>query len=201
LTFVAVNLEGLAREATPEQAELIAGANEGVDRIAAVVRTLSGFARGDDGVQRAVDLRRALDGAILMAEPQIRGRARIVREFAEVPVVCVPNHRLEQVFLNLLLNAAQAIPAGDADRNHIVVRLARAADGVEVAVADTGVGIPDDVLGHIFEPFFTTKPDGSGTGLGLSISRGIVEELGGRIDVESEVGRGTTFRVSLPLAR
>jgi CheY-like chemotaxis protein len=115
--------------------------------------------------------------------------------------VCADEARLGQVFINLLLNAAQAIPEGLAQQNEIAVALRPSAGGqIVVEVRDTGKGIPQDVLGRIFDPFFTTKPFGQGTGLGLSISQSIVRSLGGDIQVESEVGKGSVFRLFLPVA-
>jgi CheY-like chemotaxis protein/anti-sigma regulatory factor (Ser/Thr protein kinase) len=113
-------------------------------------------------------------------------------------VVLADASRLGQVFLNLLVNAAQAMVEGDASRNEIRVAVREEAGQVVVDIADTGAGIAPEHLDRIFDPFFTTKPVGVGTGLGLSICRGIITGLGGEITVESEVGRGTTFHVSLP---
>jgi CheY-like chemotaxis protein len=119
----------------------------------------------------------------------------------EVPQVLGSEHRLGQVFLNLLINAAQAIPEGAADRNLVNVVTGVADDGrVVVEITDTGAGIPEDVLPRIFDPFFTTKPVGVGTGLGLSIVHGIVSGMGGEIKVRSEPGMGTIFTVLLPPA-
>ena len=110
--------------------------------------------------------------------------------------------RLVQVFLNLLVNAAQALPDGHAEENEIRVTTDPGADGsVIVEVSDTGTGIPPEVMERLFEPFFTTKAIGQGTGLGLPICRNIVEGLGGRITVQSELGKGSTFRVTLPAAQ
>src|SRR5205085_2029004 len=106
-----------------------------------------------------------------------------------------------QVFLNLLVNAAQAIPVGHAGDNRISVKVRQREETVVVEVSDTGCGIPQDIMARIFDPFFTTKPVGVGTGLGLSICHNIVASVGGDITVDSQVGRGTTFTVSLPIAR
>jgi CheY-like chemotaxis protein len=134
-----------------------------------------------------------------MAHNELRHRASIVRELGPVPLVRGIDSRLGQVFLNLLMNAAQAIPEGAADKNTITVIARTAADGrAVVEIRDSGVGIAPENMRHIFEPFFTTKPRGIGTGLGLSICHNLITELGGEIDVESEVGRGTTVRVTLP---
>jgi CheY-like chemotaxis protein len=136
-----------------------------------------------------------------MDDNEIRHRARIVRRFGDVPKVDANEARLGQVFLNLIVNAAHAIPEGKTDANAITITTRRAGDTVAVEVADTGNGIPPEVLPRIFDVFFTTKPIGVGTGLGLSICHRIVAALNGRIDVDSQVGQGTKFTVTLPQAR
>jgi CheY-like chemotaxis protein len=118
-----------------------------------------------------------------------------------VPPVLGDEGRLSQVFLNLLVNAAQAIPEGQVDRNEVEIRLGLEGDRVVLAVRDTGCGIPPENLKRIFDPFFTTKPVGVGTGLGLAICHRIVTSLGGELDVESAPGCGSTFRVALPVSR
>ncbi len=131
---------------------------------------------------------------------ELRERARLVRDYAPVPAVLADGPRLGQVFLNLLLNAAQALPEG-ASENHVVrVVLRQDPDQiVRVEISDSGCGIAPDLVDRIFEPFFTTKPIGVGTGLGLSICQSIVMSMNGRITVESVPGRGSTFRVLFPL--
>jgi CheY-like chemotaxis protein len=146
----------------------------------------------------AVDIKRLLDSTTRMAWNELRHRAQVVREYEEVPLVRGSESRLGQVFLNLIVNAAQAIVEGDAESNRIRVAARRGRDGtVVVEIADSGCGIPADALQHLFTPFFTTKPAGVGTGLGLAICQRIVNESGGKIWVESTVGRGTTFFVQL----
>jgi CheY-like chemotaxis protein/anti-sigma regulatory factor (Ser/Thr protein kinase) len=135
-----------------------------------------------------------------MASTEIRHRARLVRDYTEPLGVSANEGRLGQVFLNLLVNAAQAIPEGDVERNEIRVVTRSHAEGVAIEVRDTGSGMSPEHLEKLFEPFFTTKPVGVGTGLGLSICQDIVSGFGGRMEVESEVGRGTLFRVILPAA-
>ena len=132
---------------------------------------------------------------------EIRHRARLEKDVRRVPPVQGSPARLAQVFVNLLANAAQAIPEGDAI-SHVIRISAREQPGglVAVEVTDTGAGISPAVLPRIFEPFFTTKPAGQGTGLGLSICRSIVQGLGGRLEVKSTPGSGATFRVVLPAA-
>jgi CheY-like chemotaxis protein len=132
---------------------------------------------------------------------EIRHRAKLVRDFRAVPLIDAPEARIGQVFLNLLLNAAQAIPDGDADRHEIAVTTYTDEAGhAVVEVRDTGVGIAPELVDRIFEPFFTTKAAGVGTGLGLSICHGAVTSLGGDISVDSAPGRGSTFRVTIPPA-
>jgi CheY-like chemotaxis protein len=136
-----------------------------------------------------------------MAWAEIKRRATLRRELRAVPPVRLAEARLGQVVLNLLINAAQALPVGDA-RRHEVGLATRPAEGgrVEIEVWDTGRGIPPSIQSRIFEPFFTTKQPGEGTGLGLSICKSIVDAAGGTIEVTSEPGRGARFRVLLPAA-
>jgi CheY-like chemotaxis protein len=137
-----------------------------------------------------------------MAWNEIRHRARLVKNYGKTPPVQASESRLGQVFLNLVVNAAQAIAEGDAENNEI--RISTSVDpggSVVIEIADTGPGMPPEVLVRLFTPFFTTKPMGVGTGLGLSICHRIVTGFGGSIDVKSEVGKGTAFRIALPPAR
>jgi PAS domain S-box-containing protein len=174
-------------------------ARRGVDRVRVIVQDLKAFSRVDTERRGPVDVRRVLDETLEVAANEIRHRARLAREFADVPLVEANASRLGQVFLNLLLNAVQAIAEGDVEHNQITVSVSAGEGGrVVVAVRDTGAGIPEDILTRVFEPFFTTKPSGFGTGLGLSICHGIVTSLGGEITVESRIGDGSVFRVILP---
>ncbi len=184
-----------------ELAEPIRDAREAVQRIRDIVRDVKLFSRSDDERMGEVDIHRVMNSSIRMAWNEIRHRARLVKSYGEVPVVNANESRLGQVLLNLLVNAAQAIPEGHADRNEIRVTTRTSGDGFAIIeVADTGAGIPKATLELIFDPFFTTKAEGVGTGIGLSICRRIVAELGGRIEVESAVGKGSLFRVLLPQA-
>jgi CheY-like chemotaxis protein len=134
-----------------------------------------------------------------MAGAEIRHRARLVRDFGETPLIEANEGRLGEVFLNLLVNAAQALPDGAAQDHEIRVVTRGAGDKVKVEIHDTGSGIAPEDLSHLFEPFFTTKPPGVGTGLGLSICHGIVTRMGGTIEVASQPGRGSSFTVTLPI--
>jgi signal transduction histidine kinase len=181
--------------------EPLADAREASDRVRLIVRDLRLFSRADEEVRGPVDIRHVLESSIRMARNEIKHRARLVRAYRDVPEVHANEARLSQVFLNLLVNAAQAIPEGQTDAHAITVSTQVAGDRVEIAIADTGAGIAADVLPRIFDVFFTTKPIGVGTGLGLAICHRIVGAMGGDITVDSKGGVGTTFRVSLPRAR
>ncbi|MBZ4395206.1 PAS domain S-box protein [Myxococcus sp. MISCRS1] len=182
-----------------EWGEVLHEACEGAERVRQIVRQLKTFSRPDEERVSPLDVHTVLESVAMMAANEIRHRAQLKREYGDIPSVMANEGKLSQVFLNLVVNAAQAIPEGSAHRHEI--RLATRRDGlsrVVVEVQDTGVGIAREVIDRIFDPFFTTKPVGVGTGLGLSICHSIVHGLGGEITVESEPGRGTTFRVVLP---
>ncbi len=182
-------------------AEALRDASEGAGRVRHIVRDLKTFSRGDEESTRPLDVRPVLESALSICLNEVRHRARVKRELGEVPPVVANEARLGQVFLNLLVNAAQSIPDGQVERNEIALKTFTDASGrAVVEVADTGSGIAPEHLERIFDPFFTTKPVGVGTGLGLSICHGIVSVLGGEIHVESQVGKGTRFRVLLPAA-
>jgi len=178
-------------------------ARESADRLRHIVRDLRIFSRATDEEHRGpVDVQRIMESSLRMAWNEIRHRARLVKEYGVVPPVEANEARLGQVFLNLIVNAAQAIREGDADHNQIrVVTRLGPGDGVIVEVRDTGSGIPPENLSRIFDAFFTTKPVGVGTGLGLSICHRIVSAMDGRLEVESQMNKGSVFRVVLPKAR
>lgn len=174
-------------------------AYDGASRMRDIVRDLRTFSRADDGSSGPVDVVRVLESSLNMTSQEIRQRAKLYRHLERVPAVISSESRLGQVFLNLLLNAAQAIPPGAPDAHSVTVSARRGVENEAVIeVSDTGHGIESETMARIFDPFFTTKPSGTGTGLGLSICRSIVEAAGGRITVESTLGVGTTFRVFLP---
>jgi CheY-like chemotaxis protein/two-component sensor histidine kinase len=174
-------------------------AHVGAERVRDLVRDLGAFSHPEARPAGALDVREVLELAVKLASVELRHRARLVRDFSDVPHVLADSSRLGQVFLNLLVNAAQAIPEGHADRHEIRLRVRAEEHTVVVEIHDTGHGIPPELLGRIFDPFFTTKPVGRGMGLGLSISHGLVTALGGELSVESEPGRGSVFRVRLPV--
>jgi signal transduction histidine kinase len=185
-----------------EMQQVLREALMGADRVRRIVRDLKTFSRQDEDSQAPVDLRGVLDSAAKMAAGELRPRAQLTREYeADVPPVQGSEPRLAQVFLNLIINAAQALPEGHPDQNEVRLVLRRGEAGQVVAeVRDTGSGIAPELLGRIFDPFFTTKPVGVGTGLGLALCQAFVTSMEGKIEVESEVGRGTVFRVTLPAA-
>lgn len=174
---------------------------EGAERIGTIVRGVMTFSRLEEERRAVIDLRPLLELASNMTSNEIRHRARLVKVYGDTPPVVADEARLGQVFINLLLNAAQAIPEGRTSSNEITLTTSTDAEGrAAVEVRDTGAGIAAQVIGRVFDPFFTTKAVGIGTGLGLAIAHGIVAGLGGTISVTSEPGRGTTFRVVLPPA-
>ena len=209
LVYVTLGLELIERELSrvepPGAPELLRmrgyckDAIEGAERVRTIVRDLRTFSWSGAAQTAPVEVERVLESSINMAMSHLRQRARLVREYGALPKVYADESRLGQVFLNLLVNAAQAIPEGAPAEHRIVVRT-RAGDRGEaiVEVEDSGVGIEPWKLERIFEPFWTDKPVGVGTGLGLSIVHGIVSGMGGEISVRSEPGRGSTFRVVLP---
>jgi CheY-like chemotaxis protein/signal transduction histidine kinase len=180
--------------------EVLTDARDATWRVRDIVRDVRIFSRSEDQTPALVDVRRVLDSSLRMAWNEIRHRATVVREYADVPPVLANEARLGQALLNLVINAAQAIAPGHADRNEIHVRAEMVHKRIMVAVRDSGSGMPPDVVARLFTPFFTTKPRNVGTGLGLAITQRIIASLDGEIEVESLPGRGTTIRVYLPPA-
>ncbi len=188
-------------EALSDAQAALSEAQQGAERVRTIVRDLKTFSRVDSVEDSVVDVRAVLESTLNLATTEIRHRARLVKLFEDVPPVRANESRLGQVFLNLLVNAAQAIPEGAPDRHEIRVGARLGESGrVLVEVTDTGVGIATEHLPRLFDPFFTTKAPGVGTGLGLSICHNLVTALGGEIQVRSAPGRGSTFRVLLPSA-
>jgi PAS domain S-box-containing protein len=181
--------------------ECLDGAREAADRVHHIVRDLKVFSRSEEETVRAVDVHEVLESTVRLAANEIRHRARLLTRYTSLPpVVAIPS-RLGQVFLNLVINAAQAIPEGHADDHMISLSTRLDEQGrVTVAVSDTGNGMAPEALARLFTPFYTTKPAGVGTGLGLVICHRIVTGFGGEITVSSAVGEGTTVNVHLPAA-
>jgi|HubBroStandDraft_1064217.scaffolds.fasta_scaffold40286_2 signal transduction histidine kinase len=190
------NIDGRVREVLLA----LEHARDGAERIRDIVWSFKTFFRPERETGVILDVTRVLDAVLAMVQNEIRHRARLVKNYApEVPEVFANEARLGQMFLNLILNAVQALPEDRAISNEIRVSVKPLApDRIVVEIEDNGVGIPSQVHGRIFEPFFSTKPVGVGTGLGLSICHGVVAALQGTLTFESEVGRGTVFRVELP---
>ncbi|MBW2733800.1 MAG: response regulator [Deltaproteobacteria bacterium] len=214
LTFVIANLSMISdsnidlqklmppkdplREHTESIASCVEDAIAGSRRIRDIVRDLSTLSRKRQRQEAAVDLPATLESAVKLAWNELRHRCKLVREIENVESIVGDDGRLGQVVINLLVNAAQALPLGHADDNTIFLRAFMREDKVAIEVEDTGTGIDPALLPRIFEPFMTTKPVGSGTGMGLAICRQIVDEHGGEIQVESELGKGSCFRILLP---
>jgi PAS domain S-box-containing protein len=205
--LIAGKLDALARpmgdgDELGDVRRVLADALEAAERIRNVSRDLRIFSRVQEEGQETVDVRRVLESTLRMAQNEIRHRARLITEFGPVPAVEANESRLGQVFLNLVVNAAQSLDEGRVDVNEIRVRVGMDDAGrVAVEIQDTGSGMPPEVIRRLFTPFFTTKPAGVGTGLGLSICHRIVASFGGEIEVESAVGVGSTFRVLLPASQ
>ena len=177
-------------------------ARDAARRVRFIVRDLKIFSRApNDETRSPVDVEAIIESSLRMAWNEIRHRARLVKLFGRVPPVEANEARLGQVFLNLIVNAAQSLTEGRTEHNEIRVSTRVEGERVIVEVSDTGGGIPPAIIGRIFDAFFTTKGVGVGTGLGLAICQRIVTDMAGELTVESEMGKGTTFRVSLPVAR
>jgi signal transduction histidine kinase len=203
-------LEGLARvEQELEVAYLleqipqtITRTKEGVQRVATIVRAMKEFAHPDQKDMVAVDLNRALQATLEVARSEYKFVADVETAFQELPPVMCHSGDVNQVFLNVIVNAAHAIAdrvKGTGARGTIRIATSMAGEAVEVSIADTGGGIPEAMRQQIFEPFFTTKEVGRGTGQGLAIARSVVEKHHGTIEFDTEVGKGTTFRIRLPV--
>ena len=178
-----------------DAADLVRESMEGLKRVRDIVAALKDFAHVGEDEWRIADLHQGLDSTVNILASELRGKASIEKHYGAMPPVhCMPS-QLNQVFLSLLVNACQAI----AQHGVITIRTGVEAGMAWIAIADSGAGIAPEHVSRIFEPFFTTKPIGSGTGLGLSLSYGIVTRHGGRLEVDSRLGAGSTFTVHLPL--
>jgi PAS domain S-box-containing protein len=210
LTYVTANLDlaieevrelsgGSASGRMKDLEELLLEAREGNARVTKIVRGLKTFSRIEEERSTVLDLIPVLELSLNMAFNEIRHRARLVKTYGKLPLVDGDDARLGQVFINLLVNAAQAMPEGGMAANEIsIVTSTDALGRAVVEIRDTGPGIAPSILNRIFDPFFTTKAVGVGTGLGLAICHNIITGMHGEISVQSELGKGTTFRVALP---
>jgi PAS domain S-box-containing protein len=206
LAAVIANLDMALQDLEPVEAlpqdinDELRDARTAADRVREIVRDLKVFSRVQDDRRGAVDIQKVLESTLRMAWNEIRHRAKLIKTYTKVPRVDANESRLGQVFLNLIVNAAQAIPEGNAASNELRISTAFEDERVVVRVADTGAGMTPEVQARLFTPFFTTKPTGVGTGLGLAISHKIITSLGGTMTFTSTPGRGTEFRVALPIA-
>jgi len=193
---VAATKKAIAFDFIKEDIEkLIQESRDGTFRVYKIVRDLRDFSRADDAERKFFDIHRALDSTINIVWNEIKYKAEIVKDYGEIPEVeCLPT-QLNQVFMNLLINAAQSIEK----KGKITIRTYDGDNKAFVEISDTGCGIPPENLGKLFDPFFTTKEPGKGTGLGLSISYNIIKNHKGELRVSSKLGEGTTFTVELPL--
>jgi two-component system NtrC family sensor kinase len=175
---------------------LIKESREGTERIKKIVIDLKDFAHPGEQKLQYADINKNLESTLNIVWNELKYKATVTKEYGELPQVrCYPQ-QLNQVFMNLLVNAAQAI-----EKQGEIRISTQALDGqVEIKISDSGSGIPKENLSKIFDPFFTTKEVGKGTGLGLNVAYNIIQKHNGTIDVESEVGSGTTFRIRIPVA-
>jgi two-component system, NtrC family, sensor kinase len=176
---------------------LMAESREGIERVRKIVQDLKDFSRVDAHQEwQWADLHHGIDSTLNIVNNEVKYKADIVKEYGAMPEVeCLPS-QINQVIMNIVVNGAQAIQG---PRGRITIRTGTVADQVWIEIADNGCGIPAAIRSRIFDPFFTTKPIGTGTGLGLSLSYGIIQKHRGRIDVQSEEGAGTVFRIELPI--
>ncbi len=174
--------------------DLIGDCREGIDRIKKIVIDLKDFAHPGEDTEQLADINSGIESTLNVVNNEIKYKATVHKEFGDIPAVkCIPQ-QLNQVFMNILVNAAQAIEK----KGDIYIRTRSVSQNVEVTIRDNGSGIPQENLTRIFDPFFTTKDVGKGTGLGMNIAYNIVQKHNGTLHVDSELGKGTTFTITLP---
>jgi len=199
LTYVLANLDSaLERIAEPTVHGQLLEARTGAERIREIVRDLSVFARARPALEGVADVAGVVQSAVAFTRNELRHRARVTVQVATARHVAMSEGRLAQALVNLLSNAAHALPEGQAAAHTVKVVAWDAADEVVLEVTDTGTGMPPEVMARVFEPFFTTRVECGGMGMGLALTRAFVEQAGGTIEVESEPLRGATFRITLP---
>ena len=179
---------------------------DGIGRVAAIVRAMKEFSHVDRSAEKTpADLNKALESTLVVARNELKYVADVEVDYGELPLVVCHLGDLNQVFLNLLINAAHAIRQvvgdGSGGKGKIVITTRQDQNFVEIAIQDSGTGIPEEIQSRIFEPFFTTKPVGQGTGQGLALAHTIiVRKHGGRIWFETVLGKGTTFFIRMPIS-
>jgi signal transduction histidine kinase len=178
---------------------MMAESREGITRVRKIVQDLKDFSRVDANQEwQWANLHAGIDSTLNIVSNEVKYKADVVKDYGAIPdIECQPSH-INQVIMNIVINGAHAIGA---ERGVITIRTGCAGPSVWIEISDTGAGIPKEIQSRIFDPFFTTKPIGSGTGLGLSLSYGIIQKHNGQIEVHSEPGQGTTFRITLPVRR
>jgi two-component system NtrC family sensor kinase len=210
VSFIAANVAPLRRRlaeaaegAGPELTSLVREAEDivqvmarGAERTAAIVKDLRSFSRLQEATRKRADLHEGVEVSLRLLEPRWRGRITLHRDYGVLPLVECDPGQMNQVFMNVLANACEAITG----TGNIWVSTRPEGDTVSVTIRDDGPGIAPEAVGHIFDPFFSTKDVGRGTGLGLAISHGVVAAHGGRIEVETVPGAGASFRIVLPVA-
>jgi two-component system NtrC family sensor kinase len=175
--------------------DIFAECRQGTDRIRKIVADLKAFGRPGEPERQLTDINQGLDAAINLVSRELKDKVELITEYGDLPRINCCSRQINQVFMNLLVNAAQAIEK----QGTISVRTCAQGDSIEVHIIDTGRGISEQNLSKIFDPFFTTKAVGEGTGLGLSMVYGIIKKHSGEIVVESKVGQGTCFILRLPI--
>ncbi len=183
-----------AKKLLSDMTDFIQNGKRCTDSMSKIVSDIRTFSRSDKGNMSSENLNNIVDSVVNIVWNNIKNKVQLKKEYGMIPMVTCNSQQLSQVFLNLLVNASQAIP----DAGTITIRTEPSGEFVAVKISDTGCGIPDDVKAKMFQPFFTTKGAAEGTGLGLSITNDIVKKHDGVIHVESQVGKGTTFIVLLP---
>jgi two-component system NtrC family sensor kinase len=178
---------------------LLSESKEGIVRVRKIVQDLKDFSHVDSNHEwQWVDLHRGIDSTLNIVNNEVKYKADLIKEYGEIPEVECLASQINQVVMNIVVNAAHAI---EGERGKITIRTGTKGENVWIEISDTGSGIPNEILPRIFDPFFTTKPVGTGTGLGLALSYGIIQKHQGRINVTSELGIGTCFRITLPIRR
>lgn len=192
----AMRRDGNMQEMLSEMNGLMADSLYGIEQISGLVHDLKNFSRMDAAANDLANPNDCIESALNIGRNVLKNKVEVVKDLTQIPeIMCAPS-QLNQVFLNLFTNAAQAMETP----GKLFIKSWHDADAIHIGVSDNGRGIPPDILGRIFDPFFTTKPVGEGTGLGLAISHQIIQQHGGSIRVESRLGEGTSFHISLPLS-